>query len=517
MRTAAHVADGLVTGLQLIGLDEVRFLQQGLTTRVKVAILDDSFAGLPEGFPEVRFAGLPRPKPVHRTPPRVAGHGTRMAGIVQEALGAGVELGLYRMVPVEEDDHSSWIAPADMALTLAHAIGEWGAGVVLVAMGDGMWGTPGYLREVLREARRAGRDGRGSVIVAAVGDASWNHNQGQGSSFAQGADELHAQPWVIAAGATDVAGQWHRRFDRPESFPTGRFGPSLALCAPGEAYRIELLDGAAADDTSGAAALIAASAAAVLRMSPALDADELRAVLQWSADVPPGVDGGAGAAADDFNEWDRLGHNPKLGAGRVNALAAVMTAADPVCAALLLTRPRPGRVPIRGAAHAHPAFLRALSWYWWTRTVKLEGQARELLAGYRQEVAPVLARVFLHSWRWREPVMWLARHLNALSTTQEPWLDAQGRRDHGALRRRVQHALDALREELEGPVFHAEREAVLPWLDGVDGFLRDKTGQQIQRFLFNGRSPFEPVIWARSAPRPLPLVFPEHQQEGQKT
>ena len=40
--------------------------------------------------------------------------------------------------------------------------GDWRADVVLVAMSDGAWGTPPYLRDVLREAARCGRGGRGA-------------------------------------------------------------------------------------------------------------------------------------------------------------------------------------------------------------------------------------------------------------------------------------------------------------------------------------------------------------------
>jgi hypothetical protein len=81
----------------------------------------------------------------------------------------------------------------------------------------------------------------------------------------------------------------------------------------------------------------------------------------------------------------------------------------------------------------------------------------------------------------------------------------------------VEHSLDALRMELDSPAFSAERAPVLPWLDEVDRFLERTTGREIQRFLFNGKSPLEPVLWARSAPRALPLVFPDRLRGGDRT
>jgi len=500
-------AEPLISGLQLLGLHDLYHLQKELKTVVKVAVLDESFAGLPPGFPQVRFQGLKRPSPLGIVP-REPGHGTRMAAVVQEALGKGVELGLYRLVPSEPDDISSWIAPADIALTLAHAIGDWGADVVLIASGDGLWGAPRYLREVLREARRAGRDGKGAVVVAAVGDASWNHDKGDGTSFAMGADELGAQPWVIAVGAADMAGQWHRVFDRNECRPTGRFGPALSLCGSGEQYRIELLNDAAMDDTSGSAALVAAAAAAVLREAPDLDADELRAVLQWTADVPPVVDSGAGPSADALNEWDRLGHNPKLGYGRVNALAAVLAAGDPVCAALLLTRPRPACVPLRNAAYSHPKFRLALSWYLWTKQPGLEGPAQELLREYRERVAPTLAKIILHSWRWRDAMVWLARHVAMVRGAEAQSRGAQADRDHGALHYRVEYAVDSLREDLlRSPAFTQEAKIVLPWLESVDRLLAKTSGSALYRFLFAPMAAFG--FTKTTAPPPnLPVSTP---------
>ncbi|WP_158617622.1 S8/S53 family peptidase [Corallococcus sp. CA049B] len=508
-----HEPELFVSALDLIGLSRVRALQKGMPAKVRVAILDESFAGLPpnQGYPAPVFRGLRRPRPALTTfAPTMEHHGTRMAVALQEALGEGVELGLYRMVPHEADVHSSWIAPADVALTLAHAIQDWKADVVLIPMGDGLWGTPRYLQAVLREARRVGRDGKGVPIVCATGDTTWNHDQGSAMSYAMGADELHAQPWVMAVTATDTAGRWYRRFDRTRTGPIGRFGPSVTLSAPGELYRLGMLQERLADDTSIASALVAGVAAAVLRQAPGLDADEVRALLQWTADLPPVVDGGPGPASESFNEWDRLGHNLKLGAGRVNALAAALAATDPVCAAVLLTRPRPGPIPTRGVAESDPAMLRALAWLGWTRKAHADFPTpwRVLLDAYLQ-VRGALARLVLHSWRWREALMWLARHLMALWATDGELLDPEGERDHGALLRRTHYMLDALHAELESPAFQREAEALLPWVTLMETALREVSGSQLQRFLFAfNKGPFE-SRWIPAFPRGNDLVAPQ--------
>ncbi len=506
----SHEPELFVSALDLIGLTRVRALQGTFMECVRVAILDESFAGLPEGYPEPRFVGLPRlALDDSHAAPVVQHHGTRMAVALQEALGDGVQLGLFRMVPMEADVHSSWVAPADIALTLAYAIHDWKADVVLIPMGDGLWGTPRYLEAVLQEARRAGRGGKGVPIICATGDASWNHDHGGAMSYAMGADELHGQPWVMAVTATDTAGRWYRRFDRTRTGPIGRFGPSVALSAPGELYRLGMLEKRLVDDTSVASALVAGAAAAVLRQSPQLDADEVRALLQWTADLPPVTDGGPGPAADSFNEWDRLGHNLKLGAGRVNALAAVLAAADPICAALLLTRPRPGSIPTRGVAESDPAMLRALAWYGWTRKehANFSAGSRMLLAEYC-EVRGTLARMMLHAWRWREALMWLARHLMALWLSDEEHLDRHGERDHGALLRRTRYMLDALRAELGSAAFQQEASGLEAWLNMMETALGDLDGGQLQRFLFAfNKGPFE-SRWIPSFSRANALVLP---------
>src|SRR4029077_14519059 len=122
-----------------------------------------------------------------------------------------------------------------------------------------------------------------------------------------------------------------------------RFGPAVALSAPGEPRRYG--GRVAADDSSQAWALAAAAAARVLGVNRELSAVELRALLALTADVPPVVDGGRGLCANLFDARDRLGHSLRLGCGVVKARAACLAAADPICLALLATRPVPDPEP----------------------------------------------------------------------------------------------------------------------------------------------------------------------------
>ncbi len=252
----------------------------------------------------------------------------------------------------------AYIAPTEIAVAVAAAVESWRADVVLIAMSDGAWGTPRHLRDVLREAARAGRGGRGAAIVCSVGDPAKNHSRAEDSA-AIGADDLASQPWVIAAAACDSAGRWLRtRFDYQRTGSPGttynRFGPSVALVASGES---QVFGGVlAADDSSQAAALVAAGAAAVLQHVPETTLDDLRALLFLTADAPAEIDALADQSAHDRG-WR---HRSATGA------IAWATASRSVTGASTPRRrcwPRRIRSPARcsrpAAAPTHPTVCRA--------------------------------------------------------------------------------------------------------------------------------------------------------------
>ena len=367
-----------------------------------------------------------------------------MAGVVlAECPGACV--GLFQ-IPGVAAAARPYLAPADLAAAVAAAVGAWQADVVLIAMSDGAWGTPRYLREVLREAARCGRRGRGASIFCSVGDPSRNHVR-QDDSAALGADDLASQPWVHAVAACDRQGGWYRvypGYDCPgpangngNGATYNRLGPAVALAALGEPRRWS--EHIAADDSSQASAVAAAAAARVLQKNRELSAVELRALLALTADVPGAVDGGRGLAAGALDARDRLGHSLKIGHGVVNARAARLAAADPVCLALLATR----AVPEEGNQSPALALARA-----WQLGLRREARRRNPLAREYLRVAGRVSRLFLTSLPVQEALCWLARHIRALSEAARWtfWL-AQ---DHGALIERIRHACETVREAL-GP------------------------------------------------------------------
>jgi hypothetical protein len=293
-----------------------------------------------------------------------------MAGVVL-AECPGARVGLFQ-IPEVAAAARPYLAPADLAAAIAAAVGAWSADVVLIAMSDGAWGTPRYLRDVLREAARCGRRGRGAFIVCSVGDPSRNHVR-QDDSATLGADDLASQPWVHAVAACDGRGRWYRVYpgyacagpangngDGGNGATYNRLGPAVALAALGEPRRWS--KHIAADDSSQASAMVAGAAARVLQENRDLTVAELRALLALTADVPGAVDDGRGLAAGAFDARDRLGHNFKIGHGVVNARAGCLAAADPVCLALFATRTIPDGDPSLEGGPQSPALALARAW-----------------------------------------------------------------------------------------------------------------------------------------------------------
>src|SRR5262245_26228144 len=170
---------------------------------IRVAVVDVSFdrhrGALPASVDGPILVGLPG-LAQDAVAARGAGHGTQMAGVVRSQF-PGAHVGLFQIAGVAGAARP-YLATADLAAAVAAAVESWHADVVLIAMSDGAWGIPRYLRDVLREAARCGRGGRGTPIFCSVGDPSRNHSR-QEDSAALGADDLASQPWVHAIAACD--------------------------------------------------------------------------------------------------------------------------------------------------------------------------------------------------------------------------------------------------------------------------------------------------------------------------
>ena len=379
--------------------------------QIRVAIVDVSFDNIEAldvtDFDGPWLVGVPGDRDAV-TSIVAPGHGTMMAGVVL-AEAPDARVGLFQIASVTGAARS-YLAPADLAAAVATAVEGWRADVVLIAMSDGAWGTPSYLGDVLREAARCGRGGRGAAMFCSVGDPSRNHVR-QEDSAVLGADDLASQPWVQAIAACDDRGRWYRTYagyGAGAGAAYNRLGPAVALAASGEPRRWS--ERIASDDSSQASALAAAAAARVLAANRDLSAVELRALLALTADVPTDVDDGRGLAAGVFDDRDRLGHSFKLGHGVVNAHAASLGAADPVCLALLATRTVPDAETASGPAGRGFALARA----WRAALARAARRPDGDAARAYLSVAPLLSRLFLTSLSVQQALGWLARHVRAL-------------------------------------------------------------------------------------------------------
>ena len=200
-----------------------------------------------------------------------------MAGIILHQVPRA-RVGLFRIPAIAGAVPAYSLRPRSRS-RVAAAVEPWRADVVLIAMSDGAWGTPRHLRDVLREAARTGRGGRGAMVCS-VGIRPRTiraRRTAPQSAPTIGEPALgnrrrclrRCRP--LAAGGFDYQRTWLA------GTTYNRFGPSVALAAPGEA---QVYGGVlAADDSSQAAALVAAAAATVCRARRTTTLDDLRAIL----------------------------------------------------------------------------------------------------------------------------------------------------------------------------------------------------------------------------------------------
>jgi hypothetical protein len=420
---------------------DLRFARPAITPPseegIRVAVIDTDFDGIErlagKGVPAdrqpflvgLRAEGAPRPE---RDANRL-GHGTAVAGAVLHQAPQCIA-GCFEIPRLANGSARPYLAAADIAVALCEAVGSWGADLVLIPVSDGCWGSPRYLRAVLRAAAVEGRGGRGVAIFSSVGDPSKNRSR-LFPSAALGADDLASQPFVNAVAACDHLKTWYRTYDVLDHNGTAynRLGPAVAFAASGE--RLVVDSAIALDDSSAATALAGVAATRVLRIHPQLSAFEVRELLKVTAEVPRVVDDESGLAARDFNDWDRDGHNFKLGHGCIHREWAQMAAGDPLCLAFLMARERPD--PPRASTSRGARLARA--WHDFAA-------GAEKLAQYRR-ARPALVRQVLRSPAVRESFLWLARHLLALHRTKDPGWPAQ---DHGALADRVRLAIELAAE-----------------------------------------------------------------------
>jgi len=135
-----------------------------------------------------------------------------------------------------------------------------------------------------------------------------------------------------------------------------------------------------------------------LQRNALLSASQLRELLCLTTARPLRVDPAReGLAANGADEWDRSGHNFKVGHGSVHPIAASLAAIDPVCAALVFA----GRPHVRD-----PGLKLAQNFY-----VSLLNLESPLAHEYQATWAPLLVCALLDSRDMRRTALWAARHL----------------------------------------------------------------------------------------------------------
>ena len=261
------------------------------STNITVAILD---TGVSLSHPDLTNKLVPGFDFVNNddSPDDDHGNGTHVAGIVAAETNNGVGIAgiawQARLMPVKVLDASAAGDTGQVALGIRWAVDQ-GARVLNV----GLAGTApsDAVRDAVDYARR-----RGAVVVAPVAS-----NGTAEPSYPA------ATSGVIAVGATD-------RNDN--KLPASNTGDYISVAAPGDQVASTFKFGggsngyAVASTTAQAAAHVSGVAALILAMNHDLQADEVRALIEISADDvgPPGRD-------------------RETGAGRVNAARALHFAA----------------------------------------------------------------------------------------------------------------------------------------------------------------------------------------------
>ena len=206
---------------------------------IRVAVIDvafDELAALPAPAEGPIRVGLPGDDATSRAdaPAIGPGHGTAMAGVVL-AVCPGAHVGLFQIAGVGGAARP-YLAPVDLAAAVAAAVGGWQADVVLIAMSDGAWGTPRYLRDVLREAARRGRRRAGHVDLL-LGRRSVAQPRPPGRQRRAGRRRSR-QPALGARdrGVRQRAARWYRvypGYDAPGRAPGERRRRDLQPPGPG--------------------------------------------------------------------------------------------------------------------------------------------------------------------------------------------------------------------------------------------------------------------------------------------
>ncbi len=243
-------------------------------------------------------------------------HGTNVSGLAAATSNNGVGVaGVCQkcsIMPVRiayGDQYGYWVSDD---VTIANGIAwayQHGASILNNSWGGG--GESTAISAAISNAKKYGRDGKGSVVVFSAG------NNNMSVAYPAFLDT------VIAVGASNLCDQRKTPVNDlcngNEYWWGGNFGSALDISAPGVwLYSTDIMGAAGYDagnyfsemnGTSGSSPLVSGVAGLILSVNPNLTADEVQTILQNSADD---VNGG--------------GFDTDMGYGRVNAYNAVKAA-----------------------------------------------------------------------------------------------------------------------------------------------------------------------------------------------
>jgi len=245
-------------------------------------------------------------------------HGTACAGIAAAASGNGT--GVSGVAPncrimgirIAYGAGGGWVtSDAQIADGINTAVAR-GADVLSNSWGGGSPSTA--ITNAIRNARTAGRGGRGCVVVFAAG----NYRAGDTNTSTSYPGTL---PEVITVAASNEWGEPKSPTSRDgENWWGGRFGPEVDVSAPGVHITTTDISGARGynrsgdyvttfNGTSAATPHVAGVAALILSVNPNLRGTEVETILR--------------ASTDDLGA---SGYDNLTGFGRINALKAVQAA-----------------------------------------------------------------------------------------------------------------------------------------------------------------------------------------------
>jgi hypothetical protein len=246
-------------------------------------------------------------------------------------------------IPKPGEDVSS--LPLAIATAVTH-----GADVIVAATYVEGSQSP-MLDDALAFAAHVGRRGRGTAVVLPTGRETSSPPSSVHASLALGYAEPASHPGVFCVAPGARGGGWFLYRDRRGFLrPFANRGPQVRWLAPGDDMAYPL--GTAAShagptttrqrmchaESSGASAIAAGVLLLVLANNPALDVDELDALVTRTAErPPPGWEAGRAPLADPHDVLpiaaDRDGHDAKHGFGHLHASRACASARDPLAMA----------------------------------------------------------------------------------------------------------------------------------------------------------------------------------------